>query len=199
MLEKFLQLKDRVFDNPLIFNLKSPFDGREKNLKLFRSYLKVKKNEKVLDIACGTGNFSKVTDGNYVGIDLNKKFVDYANSHYGSSNKKFIVMDAKHIHFKNKSFDKALFVSLLHHVSDEESEKMLSEACRVTKKRLLMIDLAPSDRKVIKFLYNMDRGANIRPIDDQVKLISRYFKIRKFRIINNFFVAYALYVCAPLK
>ena len=77
MLEKFLQLKDRVFDNPLIFNLKSPFDGREKNLKLFRSYLKVKKNEKVLDIACGTGNFSKVTDGDYVGIDLNKKFVDY--------------------------------------------------------------------------------------------------------------------------
>ena len=142
MVKIFLKLKDRILDRGVVFNLvRSITDSRSRNLDVIKAELNAGKNEKVLDIGCGIGNFSKVTEGSYLGIDANKSFIDFANKNYGTENKKFIVMDAKKLKFKDKSFDKSIFISMLHHFSDGDSKKVLKEASRVTKKYMVILDI----------------------------------------------------------
>ena len=181
-----------------MFNLiRKITDSREHNLKIIKIELDAKKNEKILDIGCGLGNFSKVTEGSYIGIDANKSFIGFAKKHYGKKNKKFILMDAAKLNFKDKSFDKSMFISMLHHFSDEESDKVLKEISRVTKKYMLILDLLPTKRAFVKFLYMMDRGSNIRPIEEQFKIIGKYFKIEKYKKFDALMSSHSLILCKP--
>lgn len=74
---------------------------------------KVKSNDKVLDIACGTGAVSKQIvrhlnkDGRLVGIDLSRAALSIARKSIRSSNAEFLEMDAENIGF-NFIFDKVL-------------------------------------------------------------------------------------------
>lgn len=200
MLKTILKLKDKILDNALMFNfVRKITDSREHNLEIIKKELDAKKNERILDIGCGLGNFSKVTEGNYIGIDSNKSFIRFANKHYGSNNKKFILMDATKLHFKDKSFDKTMFISMLHHFSDQEGEKVLKEAKRVTKKYFLILDLVPTKRLLVNFLYKMDRGSNIRPLEAQFKLIRKYFEIEKYKKYEALMSVHSSILCKPLK
>ena len=200
MLKILLRLKDRILDNATMFNMvRTITDSRSHNLEVIKKELNAKKNEKILDIGCGLGNFSQVTSGKYVGIDTNKSFIKFANQNYANKNKKFMLMDTTKLEFKDKSFDKTLFISMLHHFSDEESKIILREIQRVTKKQLLMLDLLPTDRRFVKFIYRMDRGSNIRTQKEQFRLVKKYFKIVKYKKFDTLMSVHSLILCKPLK
>ncbi len=200
MIDDFLRLKDRILDNAVMFNLVRIFtDSRDHNLNIIKESLSIKKNDKILDVGCGIGNFSKATNGKYVGIDLNPSFIKFAKKHYSAKNKEFMVADATKLKFKDKSFDKSMFISMLHHFPDSDSDKVLREIQRVTKNYLVMLDLLPSDRMLVKFMYAMDRGSNIRPIEAQKKLIKKYFRIVKYKRFDASMSVHSLMVCKPLK
>ena len=198
MLKTILEFKDKILDNAVMFNLvRTITDSRSHNLSMIKKELSAKKNEKILDIGCGLGNFSQVTGSRYIGIDSNKSFIRFANKHYANKSKKFMLMDATKLKFKDKSFDKTLFISMLHHFSDKESEKILKEAMRVTKKSLIILDLLPTKRLFVNFLYKMDRGSNIRPLEEQFKLIKKHFKIEKYRTFDAMMSSHSLILCSP--
>jgi ubiquinone/menaquinone biosynthesis C-methylase UbiE len=74
---------------------------------------KIKPNEKVLDVACGTGAVSKEIvrhlnkDGLLVGIDLSRAALSIARNSIQSSNAEFLEVDAENFAF-NFIFDKVL-------------------------------------------------------------------------------------------
>lgn len=200
MIETILQIKDRILDNAIIFNLvRSMTDSRNLILDMIKEELNAAANEKILDVGCGLGNFSEVTHGYYTGIDMNTSFIKFAKKHYGNNNKIFMAMDAKKLNFKDKSFDKSLFISMLHFFSDNDNEKVLKEIMRVTKKFLIVLDLIPTERPHVNFLYKMNRGHYIRALDKQLRLIRKYFKIERYSIHEESMFNYSLIVCKPLK
>ncbi|HJN57315.1 MAG TPA: hypothetical protein QGI22_05165, partial [Candidatus Woesearchaeota archaeon] len=73
------------------------------------------------------------------------------------------------------------------------------EAGRVTKKYLVLLDLLPTKRLLANFLYKMDRGSNIRPLEDQFRLVKKYFKVIKYRKFDALMSRHSLMVCRPLK
>lgn len=200
MIDPLLRLKDKILDNAVMFNLVRMFtDSRSHNLNMIKKALNLRKNDKMLDVGCGLGNFSKVTDGKYIGIDMNPSFIKFAKKHYSTKSKKFMVADATKLEFKNKSFDKSMFISMLHHFPNNDADKALKEIQRVTKDYLVVLDLLPSDRMLVKFMYAMDRGSNIRPIEAQKKLIKKYFRIVKYKRFDASMSVHSLMVCRPLK
>ncbi|MDP7244489.1 MAG: class I SAM-dependent methyltransferase [Flavobacteriales bacterium] len=200
MLKSIMQLKDRILDNAVMFNfVRNITDSRNQNLDIIKKELNAAPNEKVLDIGCGLGNFNQATDGPYIGVDLNKSFINFANKNYSNKNKNFVIMDVTKLKFKNKSFDKSMFISMLHHFSDKDSDRILKEAGRVTKKYLVLLDLLPTKRLLANFLYKMDRGSNIRPLEDQFRLVKKYFKVIKYRKFDALMSRHSLMVCRPLK
>ena len=208
MLKKILELKDKILDNAEMFNfVRSITDSRSHNLSIVKKELDAGRQEKILDIGCGIGNFSKFAEGSYTGIDFNENFIKYAIRHYGGKNKMFMVMDAKKLKFRNKSFDKSIFVGMLHHFSDEECGMILKEAMRVTKKRLVISDMLPTKglnlplprKMLVNFIYKMDRGSSIRPKEKQLEIVRKYFKVEKFIKYNARMGINSLMVCRPLR
>ena len=109
------------------------------------------------------------------------------------------MMDATKLDFNDKSFDKSMFISMLHHFSDEDNKKVLKEMRRVTKKYLVVLDLLLPKGKIANFLVKMDRGSYVRPLEDQFKLIKKYFKIIEYKKYNALMSSHSLMICRPLK
>jgi len=199
-MKAILGLKDKILDNALIFNfVRSITDSRNNIFSIVKKELNAGKNEKVLDVGCGLGNFSKAADNHYIGIDLNKSFIRFSRKNYGSKNRQFFVMDATKLPFKDKHFDKSMFISMLHHFSEEHNNKVLKELARVTKKYVVVLDLLPTKRPIASFLVKMDRGNYVRPLEKQFKILEKYFKIAKHSRIDALMSSHSLIVCRPLK
>ena len=101
--------------------------GKEQlqKLKIIKKYINVEKNEKLLDIGCGTGlssNFGCFV----VGIDLSLRLLK-------KNNKTKVLGTGEDLPFKDHSFDYVISVSSLHHVTD--IKKVVNEMKRVGKKR----------------------------------------------------------------
>jgi len=100
------------------------------------SLLFLEKGKRVLDIGCGTGNFSlKLAKRGYrvVGIDVSEEMLAIAEKRAAADGMdiKFIVMDAHHLDFDDESFDCVFSMAVFEFL--EDSEKVLEEMFRVTK------------------------------------------------------------------
>lgn len=155
------------------------------------------KKRKVLDIGCGTGSqsglFSKTS---YIGIDISPAAIHLAQKHKGYH---FSVMDGRVLRFPQQTFDAVLVSGVLHHLSDDNSIKVVSEMKRVLKPRgyaLVIEAIAPLLRwnvmgHLVRFL---DAGDHIRPPQEYEKILSRYFRItRSYTVLGGVF-DYAVFV-----
>lgn len=129
-------------------------------------------DEKLLEVGCGTGYFSKFFDCSYTGVDLDEFYLQSARQKFGSRRKNFLAMDACRLDFSDKSFDKVVFINTIHHLSDDQVLKSLSEAKRVAKKSVFIFDMATTRNNIITpLLLSLDNGKYVRSLEEQVSLI----------------------------
>lgn len=157
-------------------------------------------NKKILDVACGTGEFSLFFHPkNYIGIDISKEYIDYALKNYKGA---FYCRDACQNGFEDAYFDQALILGLFHHLDIPDVITALKETRRALKKdgEVLLIEDAPitSNWNLIgKFLQQFDVGSNIRPAKDYREILEEYFYIDKYYPIRNGFWDYSVFVLSP--
>jgi ubiquinone/menaquinone biosynthesis C-methylase UbiE len=108
----------------------------------------INKNEKVIDIACGTGvqlfDISRIAS--YVtGVDLSESMIDYATKNFKNKNIKnaaFLVGDATNLSMlKTNRFDVALMTLALHQFLPEMHSPVLNEMKRIAT-RIIVVDYA---------------------------------------------------------
>lgn len=96
----------------------------------------VKKNEKILDLGCGSGrNFVK-NKGVIYAVDFSEKMLGYAEEKAKKADIKaeFFVADAGKLPFEDDFFDSAICTAVLHCIdSEERREKALRGLYRVLK------------------------------------------------------------------
>ena len=129
----------------------------------------------VLDLACGIGEFSIYFDKDkYIGVDIEEKYIKYGKKKF---DRNLIVGNALNLKFKDNDFDFVLISGFLHHLSDEDVEKVLIEITRVLKKngKFVLIEDAPSSRFLSKKLQESDVGANIRKMEEYEIILSEFF------------------------
>jgi ubiquinone/menaquinone biosynthesis C-methylase UbiE len=92
-----------------------------------------KKNEKVLDLGCGNGRFSKyLQETDYTGADFSEKMIEQAKKRF--PNKKFIVANVLNLPFKDNIFDKIYSVAMIHQIPSHKYRlEALLEIKRVLK------------------------------------------------------------------
>jgi len=189
---KFNHLKNYILlhsfiNRPFFFNyLRLLVTGKQRNLKNFvKETLKDYQCQTVLDICCGTGDFVQKESRKYVGVDINPRFIFFAQKKYANQKIKFLLGNALELPVGSEKFDASLLVSTLHHFSDEEAEKILKEVKRVTQKVVIIIDLIPYPKNRLKqFLVILDQGSFVRKEKEKEKLISRFFEIKSSRRLS---------------
>lgn len=98
---------------------------------------------RILDVGVGTGRLAEPLQNEgfeIVGIDISKKMMSKAREK-GVQN--LVIADARFIPFKDKSFDAAISVHLLHLIG--EWKKALIEVCRVTRHAMFSLYDARKD------------------------------------------------------
>lgn len=165
--------------------------------KIIRKELLIKKEMKILDLGSGTGILSPLfPNASYIGIDLDKRLVGFSRRIYPYV---FKVMDAQKLDFPNNYFNAVLIAGVIHHLSDKESEKVLSELKRILKKngKVLLIEAIPPIDKINffgKILRKIDEGHDIREFSEYYQMFKKYFNVKRGYKKRGGLVDYAVFV-----
>lgn len=190
-------LFSKIFGNPFIFNLAQFILEGDYSDFLKRA---VKTSGKTLDIGCGTGEFCKVIEGEYTGIDLNEGHIRYASKKYGNKKRKFLVMDARKIPFPKKRFNNSLIINIMHHCPKKDFIEVLRSSEKVTRDQIIILDMVPPKYNPIsKTLYKLDQGKYIRTLDEQLNIIKEVLNVEHYSAFKSprRIYTHSLIVCSP--
>lgn len=132
----------------------------------------------VLDVGCGTGQYSQITDGQYYGIDMDCRYIEWAKKKYGSQIKKFECIRLQEVKFDHP-YDVSLLVDLTHHISNNDLSDLLRRLSKVTTQYVVIFDPVRQSKAnwIGRFITSLDRGACIREKTLELSLIREYFDI----------------------
>ena len=143
-----------------------------------------------VDIGCGNGK--NMMYSNIVGIDNCKGFIDICNS----KNKKVVLGDICNLPFKNNTFDYAISIAALHHLSSiERRDQCMNEIIRVMKEGAEGIISVWSQEYQTKHKFKL--GDNFVPWKSRNKDIKeelRYYYIMNLNMFQDFINRFEKYI-----
>jgi SAM-dependent methyltransferase len=133
---------------------------------------------RVLDVACGPGtNTAAFAHADYLGIDINPAYVEYARRRYG---RRFLTADLLDYRAEAEGrFDLVLVNSFLHHVDTPGAQRILQHLRGLIEPggHVHVLDLVmPATPGPARFLARHDRGAFPRPLAEWRRLFSDAFE-----------------------
>ena len=134
--------------------------------------------ERVLDAACGPGTNTRFfAHADYLGIDINGKYLDYARRTYG---RRYVQADLLDYNGDLEGrFDFVLVNSFFHHVDDANTRGILARLGALTAPNghIHILDLVlPDSPGVARFLTRNDRGSFPRSLEQCRALFETCFE-----------------------
>ena len=166
-----------ILDSPIVYRLwQGPF-AAAKMAPVIR-HNDLSQARRVLDLGCGPGtNCRFFPHGEYLGVDINPRYVDYARRRYGRT---FAVEDVRNYRLpRDGCIDFVLLSSLLHHLDDEATHGVLANVAQVVSDggHVHIIELVLPDRAgIARALARGDRGNYPRPLDEWRAVFCRHFE-----------------------
>ncbi len=173
----FLKSMASVMDNVTAYRLwQAPF-LRAKFAPILREN-DLAQGRSVLDVGCGPGtNCDYFKRSRYLGVDINEMYIDYALRRY---RRDFRVADVRTFTVPQEDrFDFVLLNSLLHHIDEENTRRILAQLRSVLTDdgHIHIVELVlPSQVGVPRFLARSDRGDYPRTLTAWEAIFSAYFE-----------------------
>ncbi len=122
-------------------------EEQQKKISLIKKHFHPSKEEKLLDVGCGTGITTEPWDCKRYGIDPSKELIKKAASKNDDTkhNIKYIVASAEHIPYPDKSFDHVISITAIQNFDD--ISRGLGEIKRVGKNSFILTFLKKSEKK----------------------------------------------------
>jgi SAM-dependent methyltransferase len=143
-------------------------------------YAKPTEGMRVLDLGCGPGHMVTSFPGaHYVGVDVNRRYIDFANTHYGDRGLFRCTEISEENIREYREFDLVLLLGVLHHLSDRAAAGMLSLLGGSLRSggRLMTLDgyYHPGMSRFARLLLRFDRGSRVRTEEGYVGLARSVF------------------------
>jgi|SRR5690554_4223763 len=172
--------------------VKSPWWGEHVHRYNYSLKHFIKKTDRVLDIACGTGFgtdlIAKHSENDVIGGDISDEAIEFCKNSLSRKNLSFHHMDGTKLPFEDGHFDAITSFETIEHTT--EFHKMISEFKRTTKKKGLIILSTPN------FIINSPSGVVTNPFhtqewnyDDFVELLNTHFN--KYELFGQKYSRYS--------
>ena len=169
--------KERILEHPTLYSLwQAPF--AKKKLGPLLGRLDLARTRSVLDVGCGPGISTAVFAGceRYLGVDIHRGYVEHARRKH---RREFLVSDALALSPSAVGrFDLILMNSLLHHLDDEQTARLLARLvdCLAPGGQIHIIDLLlPPEPNLAQALARMDRGQHARSLSCWTALFTQHY------------------------
>jgi SAM-dependent methyltransferase len=169
--------RDRLLEHPAVYSAwQAPFAAQK--FAPVERWLRDRQVRRVLDVGCGAGtNAEHFTGADYVGIDMNQRYLQAARSRFPGQ---FVQADLTSADLSRLgAFDMILANSFLHHVTDSDVERILAQLSPLLTPdgTIHILDLVLPPRKSLAWLMaRLDRGGYARPIERWRALFSAAFE-----------------------
>ncbi|MDT8445828.1 MAG: class I SAM-dependent methyltransferase [bacterium] len=170
-----------LLNHPKVFDFFQNLVGRKNFLADYVQHrIRPVEGMRILDIGCGTADVLALMQGvDYVGFDVSKPYIEAARKHYGPKGS-FHAEQLTEEHLKSLGrFDVVTFNGVLHHLNDGLAESLLGLAKAALKAEGRMVSIDPclyqGQSWASAYLVKRDRGQFVRPREDYLKLVARYF------------------------
>ena len=183
-------LVERISDHPVLFIFcRGLLENDFRAIRaVIRRELQLTPGTRTLDLGCGPGAFSDLfARGDYVGADLNARYIDYARTHCKGT---FVVADAQKLDLPDQRFDQILIFGLLHHLPDDVVRSVLSECHRLLapEGRVLVVEDIPAVSKlnlIGHLIHNVENGEHIRPSNEYRTLYAERFAVAHEEVLRS--------------
>jgi SAM-dependent methyltransferase len=143
----------------------------------------VRQAKRVLDVGCGPGtNTSQFPHSDYLGLDINERYVEHARRRYG---RRFAAVDVTHYAADtDERYDFILVNSFLHHLPTPEVERILGHLRTLLARdgHIHVLDLVlPQRRSLARLLARLDRGDYPRPLAAWRQIFETFFATEVFQ------------------
>lgn len=150
-----------TFYNPLIKWLTIPFGGEANFRRVVITPISFNKNEKILDMCCGTGGATFYISEKagetceITGIDISTGQLKRACKRKYFCPTKFVKGDVEHTTFQDDMFDKVLITHAIHEMIRESRLATLREARRVLKPdgQVILLEIDDPHEVWVKLLF----------------------------------------------
>jgi ubiquinone/menaquinone biosynthesis C-methylase UbiE len=180
--------------NPMIYDfIQRLLDNPKKKKELIKNLIV----GNVIDIGCGTGFYSDLTE-DYIGVDNDEDLIKYCAKKW--PNRHFILCDIRNLKtFNNKSFETTICIDVLHHLSDDDVKKTLSEIARITSNKVIILDTIKEQNPLCQLINTFDKGKFIREWLDEYNLLEKYLEIKDYDFNNFGLYNEVIFLCQTKK
>jgi len=143
-------------------------NGQKAIFRVFEKYVLPRQGETVVDMGCGTGEFSnelRKYNLNVIGIDISEKSIQACKEKYGK-NIQFNVQDIEQTECEDESVDIIFFGGILHHFPTRK--KVFKEAYRILKKGGRIFAFDPNHNNLIIWVYRELLGIKTQKTENEV-------------------------------
>ena len=177
-------LKSRILEIPLIYSLVQVLAGANAaKRRLVEQFIEPLHPRNLLDIGCGPAHMIEFlpADIEYVGTDLNPRYIESARAKYGDRGKFFCssIEDMSERVESLSTFDLVLVRGVLHHINDEVAGRLFVYArrCLAPGGQVLSSDpvYLEGQSRLAQYVMSKDRGQHIRSRDHYLRLAGAYF------------------------
>lgn len=176
----------KILELPPVYNFFQKAVGADKVRRHFiEEYVVPLAGGRVLEVGCGPGTNCEWFPENieYVGCDIDEKYIAYAKQQYGSRAEFYATPVGKLGELGLKPFNAVIAVAVLHHLSDSEVHTLCDEVAELLKPGGLFVTVDPcftaEQSRFERYITSCDRGRFVRfPEQYQVLLKKRFPQVR---------------------
>jgi SAM-dependent methyltransferase len=169
----------KLLDNPVLWEtsrvaLDLTFGLYRRRIALMRRWRILDGDPSILDIGCGIGQYAGVTRGDYLGVDLNDRYLDWARRRRGGSSRAFRSVDVRELAAEGRRFDLVLMVDFLHHLADDACIDVLESARALAGSHVVSFEpVTVQPRALGRWIVENDRGDHVRSLSRLEELLGR--------------------------
>jgi SAM-dependent methyltransferase len=186
-----MALRDRLLANRQWYHAFKQAIRADRTMQtMVNDHIKPTPGERLLDIGCGDGDIRPLLGAvDYVGIDANEDYLRAARKQE-SPTTRFIVADVADLaDLGVKDFDVAIAVGLLHHLSDEQANALLSALGTALKPGGRLVTFDPvfdaAQRTTARLLAALDRGRYVRDAEGYRRLLIPHLCVGSVRVRHD--------------
>ena len=162
-----LAILNKALAVPAVYRAWGWFVGGSDPGAFAREHIRARAGQRVLDIGCGPGDIVRhLPRVDYVGFDANPDYITTATRNHGDRGRFYCQRVNEQSLSDHDGFDIVLAVGVLHHLDDDEADKLfrLAHAALVPGGRLVTLDgvFVKGQNPVARMIIARDRGEHVR-------------------------------------